>query len=466
MRQIKTHRDRRIRGGRALGPLGALVLALTLAAAALAGHRPQAGKNPVPPDLDRTMKTRIIEWVATKLNEIYVFPDVAAGCESALRAKLASGEYDGVSGGAAFARRLTDDLRQVSKDKHMGVGYAPESSLREEPEDEAEKARRLEILLYDWRLDNFLFKKVEHLDGNVGYLRFDRFVDARYAGDTAVAAMNFLGNCDALIVDLRANGGGNGTMVKLLLGYLLEDETNVCDVENRVEGRTYQAWTPAYVPGRRLDKAAVYVLTSRQTFSAAEEFAYDLQSLKRATIVGETTGGGGHTVSHQRNEELKIELSVPNARAVNPLTKTNWEGRGVQPDVSCPAGQALDKAYALALAKLHDQAPPTGNKKAWLKGLLDYQEGVADPKPLAPAEMEVFTGSYGPVRVLVEGGSLYLIEPGGDKSRLVFLGNDAFLIEGKKNVKVAFERNAAGEVTGVVPMEFDGTRGPRVPKER
>jgi len=466
MKMTKTHPGPRIRHGQRLVPICTLVLALSLAAAAFAGPRPQAAGNPAPQVLDRSMRARIIDWIVSELKEIYVFPDVAAKCEAIVREKLVAGEYDAESDPPAFARRLTADLREVAHDKHLAVRHAPESSLREEPKDEAEKKRRLEILLFDWRLDNFLFKKVEHLEGNVGYLRFDRFVDARYAGDTAVAAMNFLGNCDALIVDLRYNGGGNGTMVKLLLGYFFEDETNVCDLESRKDGKTYQSWTSAYVPGPRLDKAEVYVLTSRRTFSAAEGFAYDLQSLKRATIVGETTGGGGHTVSHRRNEELKIEFSVPNARAVNPVTKTNWEGKGVAPDVSCPAEQALDKAYALALKALHAKTPETGNKKAWLKGLLDYQEGLSNPRPISTSEMEAYAGEYGPARVLVEGGRLYVIEANGSKSRLIFLGGDAFLIEGNKTMKIVFERNAAGEVTAVIPLEFDGTKGSRVPKGR
>jgi hypothetical protein len=455
-----------IRCGRTFGRLGALVLVLALFAAAFPGPQSQTAGASSPPALDRNAKARIIDWVGKMLNDIYVFPDVAAKCGALLRDKLAAGAYDAESDISAFARRLTADLREVAHDKHMSVQYAPKSSLREEPKDEAEKKRRLETLIYDWRLDNFLFKKVEHLEGNVGYLRFDRFVDARYAGGTAVAAMNFLGNCDAMIVDLRSNGGGNGTMVKLLLGYFFEEETNVCDLENRQEGKTYQAWTPAYVPGPRLDKVDLYVLTSRRTFSAAEEFAYDLQSLKRATIVGETTGGGGHTVSHKRNEDLKIEFSIPNARAINPVTKTGWEGRGVAPDVSCPADQALDKAYALALKALHDKAPQTGNKKAWLKGLLDYQEGIADPHPISEAEMKAYTGSYGPVRVLIEGGRLYVIQPNGSKSRLVFLGGDMFLAEGNKEMKIVFERGAAGEVTAVFSLDFDGTKGTRIPKER
>ncbi len=447
--------------------MGVFILALFFPISASANPCPQVGEASAGQTLDRSTKIRIIDWIGSKLNEIYVFPDVAARCEASLRGKLAAGEYETVSDAYDFTRRLTADLQEVSHDRHMSVRFAPEPSLGEEPTDEAERKRLLDLRILNWRLDNFLFKKVEHLEGNVGYLRLDEFVDARYAGDTAVAAMNFLGNCDALIVDLRYNGGGNGTMVKLLQGYLFEDETNVCDLENRSEGRTIQTWTPAYVPGPRLDGAHVFVLTSERTFSAAEEFAYDLQSLGRATIVGETTGGGGHTISRQRNEELKIEFQVPNARAVNPVTGTNWEGTGVVPDVSCPAAQANDKAYALALARLYELADPdAGNVKAWLKGLLDYQEGIANPQPITAAEMSAYEGSYGPFRVIVEGGCLFVIDPAGVKDCLFFLGQDTFLIEGNRNMKIVFERNAAGEVEAVFPLAFDGSRGSRISRDR
>jgi hypothetical protein len=446
--------------------VGMIALVLALAVAAHSASIPQTAGGSAPPSLDRATKDRVVEWVSAKLAEIYVFPDVAAKAAALLREKLRTGAYDAVSEIEAFARTLTGDLREVAHDKHMGVRYAAAPSYRDKKENEEEERRRLEVELLNWRLDNFFFKKVEHLDGNVGYLRFDEFVDARYAGDAAVAAMNFLGRCDALIFDLRGNRGGNETMVKLLQGYLFGEETHVCDVEVRSEGKTYQSWTPAYVPGPRLDKADVYVLTSRATFSAAEEFAYDLQSRKRATVVGETTGGGGHTVRRVWNGDLKVELAVPNGRAVNPVTGTNWEGKGVAPDVACPADQALDKAYALALAKLHDKAAGTGNMKAWLKSLLDYQQGVADPKAISLAEMEAFQGSYGPARVVIEDGTLVAVEPNGTRRRMLFQGADTFILEGNKDMKLVFERNAAGEVAAVLRESFDGSRGGRLPKDR
>jgi len=437
-----------------------------LASALFSGFQSQMGKAGEPASMDRARKALIIEWIGNKLNEIYVFPEVAAKAAATLRDKLGSGVYDSIADLPAFARVLTTDLMGVAHDKHMGVRYATESSFRDKKENAEEERRRLELELYNWRLDNFLFKKIEHLEGNVGYLRFDEFIDARYAGDTAVAAMNFLGNCEAVIFDLRANGGGNGSLVLLLLSYLFDDAVNVCDVEYRQEGKTVQGWTPAYVLGPRLDKADVYVLTSRRTFSAAEEFTYDLQSRKRATVVGETTGGGGHTVTRVWNADLKIEFAVPNGRAVNPVTGTNWEGKGVAPDVACPADQALDKAYALALSRLYDRTPDSGNKKAWLKSLLDYQRGIAEPKEISPAGMEAYAGTYGPFRIVIESGRLWAIDPRGTKTALIFQGADTFILEGNKTTKIVFERDASGRVASVFSLGFDGSKGSSIPKDR
>lgn len=452
------------RRGRA--PAAAIGLFCFLASAAFSNYFPQTPDAGKPPALDRAGKIRIIEWIEAQLAEIYIFPEVASKAAATLRDKLGTGAYDSIADLPAFARVLTTDLRGISHDKHMGVRYAAEPSLRDKRKNEEEERRRLEIKLLNWRLDNFLFKKVEHLEGNVGYLHFDEFVDARYAGDAAVAAMNFLGRCDAVIFDLRNNGGGNGSMVLLLLGYLFDDATNVNDIVNRSEEKTTQGWTPAYVPGPRLDKAEVFVLTSRRTFSAAEEFAYDLQSRKRALIVGETTGGGGHTITRVWNGDLKVEFTVPNAMAVNPVTGTNWEGTGVVPDVACPADQALDKAYALALARLHDKSPDSGNKKAWLKSLLDYQSGVAEPKVISSAEMEAFAGTYGPFRVVFENGRLWVIDPNAVKTALFFQGADTFILEGNKTMKIVFERDAAGRVAAVASLGFDGLKGSSIPKNR
>jgi C-terminal processing protease CtpA/Prc len=178
------------------------------------------------------------------------------------------------------------------------------------------------------------------------------FQPAELAGDTAAAAMNFLTNTDALIIDIRANGGGAPSMVALVSSYLFGGEpVHLNDLYFRPEDTTHQWWTLPHVPGKRYQDKPVYVLTSKRTFSAAEEFAYNLKSLKRATIVGETTGGGAHPGGmHRLNEHFLV--FVPSGRAINPLTKSNWEGTGVAPDLPVAAAQALKTAHLAALKKV------------------------------------------------------------------------------------------------------------------
>lgn len=201
------------------------------------------------------------------------------------------------------------------------------------------------------------FDKVEVLAGNVGYLKFNMFADPEVCGLTATAAMNFLANVDAIIIDLRENGGGDPRMIALISSYLFSKPTHLNDLWERKTDSTQQYWTLPYVPGKRLDSKPAFVLTSKRSFSGAEEFTYNLKNLKRATIIGETTGGGAHPVSGHRIDD-HFMIGVPFARAINPISKTNWEGVGVEPDVKVPAAETLSTAQRLAMEKLSGQIGP------------------------------------------------------------------------------------------------------------
>ena len=198
---------------------------------------------------------------------------------------------------------------------------------------------------------NCAFVKVEQLADNVGYVKFNAFMDPESCGPTASAAMNFVSNSDALIIDLRENGGGDPKMVAYVSSYLFSQRTHLNDLWTRKTNVTDEYWTRPDVPGKRFgDEKPVYVLTSKRTFSGAEEFTYNLKNLKRATIIGETTGGGAHPGGGFRISE-HFGMFVPTGRAISPITKTNWEGTGVAPDISVPADQALHVARIMALKK-------------------------------------------------------------------------------------------------------------------
>ena len=193
--------------------------------------------------------------------------------------------------------------------------------------------------------------KAEVLPGNIGYLKFNGFASVEMCGPTTSAAMNFLASTRVLIVDLRDNTGGSPAMVAYISSYLFSEKTHLNSLWNRNTGQTSEFWTTDDVPGRKFGgEKPVYVLTAARTFSGAEEFSYNLKSLKRALIIGETTGGGAHPVSGQKIDD-HFMIAVPFARAINPITKTNWEGVGVEPDVKVPASDALSTALKLIAEK-------------------------------------------------------------------------------------------------------------------
>ena len=308
--------------------------------------------QPEQPDLtiDAATRTQVVDAILKRLNDSYVFPEVAKKMEQSIRERVEKKEYDQITSAKEFSKKLTDDLQAVSKDKHLRVRYShqviPERGPRREPTAEEQEQRKRDLT---WM--NHGFGKVERLRGNIGYLEFFNFADEELGADTVAAAMNFVNGTDALIIDMRNNGGGNPAMVALVCSYLFGPEpVHLNDLYWREGNRTDEFWTRKEVSGKRYVNKDVYVLTSKRTFSGAEEFTYNLKNLKRATIIGETTGGGAHPGGGFRISE-HFGMFVPTGRAISPITKTNWEGTGVTPDVAVPADQALLVARLMAMKK-------------------------------------------------------------------------------------------------------------------
>lgn len=320
-----------------------LVTVLALPINALAQRPTDAIADP----LDDAGRTAVIEGLIKQINRVYIYPDVAKKMEEAIKARQAKKEYDGVTKGGEFAKVLTEHLREVCKDKHLEVQYAPDgfSYDAEKPPNPDDVQRFRER----GRRQNYEFKKVERLDGGIGLLQVDAFYPAEWIADTAAGAMAFLADSEAVILDLRENHGfsSGGT---LLSSYFFKDATHLTDFYDRPKNTTRQVWTYPVAGGAKLADKDLYILTSRRTFSAPESFTYDLQALKRATVVGETTGGGAHATTIYRVTD-RFRASIPFSRSINPVTKTDWEGTGVKPDVDVPAEHALLTAHLLALKK-------------------------------------------------------------------------------------------------------------------
>ena len=328
----------------------ATALAFALAAAANA--------QPEPQPFDPATRDAVVRELAKALRDRYVFPDVGAQAAQKIEQQAAGGAYAGL-GRPQLAEALTRDLREVAHDKHLGVMARPPRGAAAAPSREQREAEELRRMARD----NFGVRKVEILPGNVGYLDLRFFPPAAAGGPTAIAAMNVLGNADAVIVDLRQNGGGDPTQIQLISSYFFSEPTHLNSLYWREGDRTEQFWTLPYVPGKRMADTPVFVLTSQGTFSGGEEFANNLKMLKRGTIVGETTGGGA-------NPGQGIDLPgnmgafIPNGRAINPISGKNWEGTGVEPDVKVKAEDALEGGLRRGTAEGRGEGHPTRGEGA------------------------------------------------------------------------------------------------------
>ena len=295
--------------------------------------------------LDVDERHRVIGAVVANLRQHYVDPEVGRKMANALLAHEKKGDDDGATDGGAFAGLLTRQMRDVSHDMHLDVIYSPEPlpdlSVGPTPEELARYRRELEQ-------DNCRFKKVEILANNVGYLKLNAFPDPAICQATARAAMASLKGVDAIIFDLRDNRGGEPEMVAMMAAYLFDRPEYWY---NPRENTTQNSWTRSPVSGNRLADKPAFVLTSGRTFSGAEQFCYDLKVLKRATLVGETTGGAAHAgVFHRIDDHFGI--GIPETRPINPFGKADWAETGVEPDVRVKAADALETAVKLAASRL------------------------------------------------------------------------------------------------------------------
>jgi retinol-binding protein 3 len=303
--------------------------------------------------LDPTQRNLAIENVIENLNQFYVYPATAQKMADSLHDHEKKGDYSAITDGEEFAARLSADLIDVSHDKHLRVFYYPYKLGTDSPPP----------LTYDqlteYRKDlarDCGFHKLEILPNNIGYLKLDFFASPTACAKTAASAIYFLSNTDAVIFDLRENSGGEPSMVAMMCTYLFDQPTLLNDFYDRRGNTTTEYWTLRYVPGVKLgNNKPAYVLTSKQTFSGGEEFAYDLKNLKRATVVGETTAGGSHPVGPHRAGDHFV-VFVPSSLILNPVTRADWEGTGVTPDVQVKAEDALETAERLAAQRIQQDA--------------------------------------------------------------------------------------------------------------
>lgn len=329
--------------------------------------------------LNASARTAIVQQLTREMNANYIEPAVAKRVGSAIARKNADGGYASSSSAQAFSAALAKDLRTFSGDLHFDAkfderfrerGSAAGALGRAEADDESIQTVR----------SGFGIDKIERLPGNVGYIELREFGPTSLVGPAYTAAMSLLAGADALILDLRRNGGGHPASVAYLMSHFfpLGERRHLNDIYDRPSNKTYQSWTLASVAERY--RKPVYVLTSARTASGGEECAYDFQTQKRGTLVGETTAGAANPI-RQFNVGHGIVAWIPFGRAINPVTKTSWEHVGVKPDIAVPAAQALQTAHVTILRKLVSSAK--GDKERTnLQRLLAMVEKGETEKPV------------------------------------------------------------------------------------
>ncbi len=396
-----------------------------------------SNKNDQPKKLSNILtnqeKETIVYSIGKQLKATYVFPDVAKEMADFIIENLKKGNYNSIDNPHEFANQLSKDLVSISHDKHIRVVYHIQQRATEKQTKTAKETDQHFIKL---KRENFGFKELKLLNGNIGYLDLRSFCNVKYAGETAVAAMNFLSNSDAVIIDLRWNGGGSPTMIQLISSYLFSDPTHLNTFYWRPTDSHSQTWTIPHVQGTKFPETAVYILTSKRTFSAAEEFSYNLKNLKRATLIGETTGGGAHPGGPVFATD-RFAINVPSGRAINPITKTNWEGTGVTPHIKVPSNQALEIAQIKALETLLENSE-TEEQKAFYKWNLSTIKILLEPLSIEKTILKSYIGSYGHRKIIIEGNTLFSQLGNDDKYELIPLTESEFIFKDNHSNKIKF----------------------------
>jgi hypothetical protein len=399
-------------------------------------------------------RNSVIQDIIRLVREKYVYPETGEKIAVQIQTRLEDGAYDDIAQESDLAFRLTTDLQLISNDHHLSVVFDPKGAAAHvDPESETDP-ERMRRYLEMARKANYGFDRLEHLKGNIGYIDLRRLDPSEYAGETAVAAMNFVANCDALIIDLRQNHGGYPSMVQLITSYLSDPEPRLINTfYYRPTDDTQQFWTFPHIPGKRRPDIPVYVLISGATSSAAEELAYDLKCMERATLIGETTAGAAHPVTKEIVQGV-FDVRLPYGRPINPITRSNWEGTGVEPHILVLAEEALKTAHLHAMEQLSAkcQNEDERNYLVWMTEIIasDYSPVVLDE-----ADLFHYVGEFDNRRFLVEKGRLFYGHKDFPESwKLVPMTKTCFRLD--EDIKFEFVVEQAGNASAVKIYYGDG----------
>lgn len=406
--------------------------------------------------LNELNKKEIIDSLTKKLEEFYIRPNSIGSIKKELNENYKKGNYKNISNPNQFASKLTTELIEISKDLHFSVMYDPQWTNDQQKSKDADmqktiKAQELQVA----KKNNFGFRQARILEGNIGYLEFRYFHDPAEGSETAASLMQFLSNTDALIIDLRKNNGGAMEMAQFISSYFFSNkELPLYKYYYYESGRKRvdrEMWLLPSVPGKRLDDIDIYILTSGATFSAAEWMSYSLQNLKRVTIVGEQTAGGAHPVDRKILTQ-GFSINIPFGEVKDPITKLDFEGHGVTPDVLCKSEEAVNTAHLLALQKLSLKNKNSLIDTNWIIPVIKNRQKQTS---LDSMVLKSYQGKYGKGELKYDNNNLYYKWNNSVSFLLTPLQQDLFILDGIDDfrIKIISENNS---ITGIKRIYQDG----------
>lgn len=430
--------------------IAAVIVAVFLAGAGLCSE-----------PLDAEAREVLVKAVCGKIDKLYPFPEIGKRTRDGILEKLNSGAYDGIGSPKEFAARMTADMEALSNDRHLDLYHDPvkSSELTARAAEGDAQSGPIPSEVDHARFENFGFKELRMLDGGIGYLDLRMFFTPKHAGGVAVAAMEFLSNSNAVIIDLRRNGGGWDDMVTFLAGYFTDfgEPETVAVSRSNLDGTWFVSAVPAFVPGEKLAGISVYLLVSDATASAAEAFASILKHVnEEVVLVGRTTAGAENPVEFVVLDENFV-LKIPCYEKIWFGTRPGWEAKGIRPDIEAPVEKALETAHLHALRSLLEKhAGKVAREK--LQWGIDGHRAVLEPHTVDRKVLERYAGRYEHGRIFIEENDLYLQFGERQKKKMLPVADDYFVIEGRDDLRVRMVEEG-GRIVAMERIYSDGWRG-------
>lgn len=304
--------------------------------------------------LNSSLRSETIKQLSVMVNDLYVNPELGTKMSNQLTTNLQKGKYDSIDSFEQLGTVLTNDLFQIAHDRHLRTFYSPSTVAIIKKAISEKRQDWIKDILDDGSKTNYWFQNTKMLPGNIGYLRLNRMERLDLSSETAIAAMKFLSNSDYIIIDIRNNTGGWPSTAQFLASYFYQeiDNINLFEEHFRKDNKIIQYRSLPYIPGKRMDKTPLYILISTNTYSAAEIFAYSLQKLGRAVIVGEKSNFGVHATGGPQILNDYYMVQMPISDVISPITKISCEGIGVEPDIKTESKDALNKTIEIILDKI------------------------------------------------------------------------------------------------------------------